>query len=44
MAGVARAWEAAAAGARAERQVILRTAVVLDPGTPALDRLAGLAR
>lgn len=30
MAGVARAWEAAAAGAAAERQVVLRTAVVLD--------------
>ncbi|WP_204003937.1 epimerase [Virgisporangium aurantiacum] len=44
MAGVARAWEDAAAGARAGRQVVLRTGVVLDRGTPALNRLAGLAR
>ena len=44
MVDVARAWEAAAAGAPAERQVVLRTSVVLDRDTPALDRLAGLAR
>lgn len=44
MAGVARAWEDAAAGARAGRQVVLRTGVVLDRDTPALNRLAGLAR
>jgi uncharacterized protein len=44
MAGVARAWEAAAAGAPAGRQVIMRTGVVLDRGTPALDRLVGLVR
>jgi hypothetical protein len=44
MAGVARAWEQAAAGVPAERQVVLRTSVVLDRDTPALDRLAGLAR
>ncbi|RZU34273.1 epimerase [Blastococcus saxobsidens] len=44
MVDVARAWEAAAAGAPAERQVMLRTSVVLDRDTPALDRLAGLAR
>ncbi|MEU6081126.1 TIGR01777 family oxidoreductase [Streptomyces sp. NPDC047108] len=44
MAGVARAWEAAAEGAPAGRQVVLRTAVVLDRDTPALDRIAGLAR
>ncbi|GLY89662.1 NAD-dependent epimerase [Actinoallomurus iriomotensis] len=44
MAGVARAWEAAAEDAPAGRQVILRTAVVLDRDTPALDRLAGLTR
>ncbi len=44
MAGVARAWEAAAAGAPAERLVLLRTSIVLDRGTPALDRLAGLVR
>jgi len=44
MAGVARAWEAAAAGAAAQRQVILRTAVVLDRDTPALDRLVSVVR
>lgn len=44
MAGVARAWEAAATGVPSDRQVVLRTAVVLDRGTPALDRLTGLAR
>ncbi len=44
MAGVARAWEAAAAGAPVGRQVIMRTGVVLDRGTPALDRLVGLVR
>ena len=44
MAGVATAWEAAAEGAHAERVVTLRTGIVLDDGTPALDRLWGLAR
>ncbi|RJL34545.1 TIGR01777 family oxidoreductase [Bailinhaonella thermotolerans] len=44
MAGVARPWEEAAAGARAGRQVVLRTAVVFDPGTPALNRLVSLTR
>lgn len=44
MAGVARAWEDAFAGAPAERSVLLRTAVVLDRDTPALDRLSGLVR
>jgi uncharacterized protein len=44
MAGVARAWEDAAAGARAERQVVMRTGIVLDRGTPALDRLVTLVR
>jgi uncharacterized protein (TIGR01777 family) len=44
MSGVARAWEDAAAGARAHRQVVLRTSVVLDRDTPALDRLARLVR
>ena len=44
MAGVARAWEAAARGVHAERQVLLRTSIVLDRGTPALQRLAGLTR
>ena len=44
MAGVARAWEEAAVGARADRQVLLRTSIVLDRGTPALDRLCRLVR
>ncbi|GAA3581600.1 TIGR01777 family oxidoreductase [Nonomuraea rosea] len=44
MAGVARPWEAAADGVRAGRTVVLRTAVVFDPGTPALGRLTGLVR
>lgn len=44
MAGVATAWEAAAADAPAARQVILRTSIVLDRNTPALDRLAGVVR
>lgn len=44
MAGVARTWEDAAAGAPAERLVVLRTSIVLDRDTPALDRLAGLVR
>jgi uncharacterized protein len=44
MAGVARAWEASAVGVHAQRQVVLRTGVVLDRDTPALNRLAGLVR
>ncbi|WP_327002076.1 DUF1731 domain-containing protein [Dactylosporangium sp. NBC_01737] len=44
MAGVARAWERAAAGAPAQRQVVLRTGIVLDRATPAMHRLAGLVR
>lgn len=44
MAGVARAWEAAVNGANAERIVVLRTGIVLDNDTPALDRLRSLAR
>ena len=44
MAGVARAWEAAAAGAPAVRQVVMRTGIVLDRDTPALDRLTGVTR
>jgi uncharacterized protein len=44
MAGVAHAWEEAAAAAPAERQVVLRTAIVLDRDTPALNRLVGLVR
>ncbi len=44
MAGVAKAWEAAASGANADRMAILRTGIVLDNDTPALDRLRSLAR
>ena len=44
MAGVARAWEGAAIDAPVDRQVVLRAAVVLDTGTAALDRLAGVTR
>jgi uncharacterized protein len=44
MAGVARAWEQAAVGVNAARTVVLRTGIVLDRDTPALDRLIGLVR
>lgn len=44
MAGVAKAWEHAAAGANARRTLVLRTGIVLDRDTPALDRLSGLVR
>lgn len=44
MAGVARAWEAAAADVPAQRQVVLRTSIVLDRDTPALNRLSSLVR
>lgn len=44
MAGVATAWESSAEGVNARRQVVLRTSIVLDRGTPALDRLAWLTR
>ncbi|CAM3546104.1 TIGR01777 family oxidoreductase [Nocardioides zeicaulis] len=44
MAGVARAWEASLDGAHADRTVVLRTGIVLDTDSPALDRLLGLAR
>jgi len=44
MAGVARAWEHAVEGAKAERLVVLRTGIVLDTGTPAFERLAKLTR
>ncbi len=44
MAGVARAWEAAVGGTHARRTVVLRTGIVLDADSPALDRLLGLAR
>ena len=44
MPGVARPWEEAAKDAVAERQVILRMSLVLDNGTPVLDRLTKLVR
>jgi len=44
MAGVAKAWETAAIGAPARRQIVLRTAIVLDPGSPAYERLTWLTR
>ncbi|GAB48338.1 epimerase [Mobilicoccus pelagius] len=44
MTGVARPWEEAAAGVNAEHVVTLRTSIVLDRGTPALDRLLLLTR
>jgi uncharacterized protein (TIGR01777 family) len=44
MAGVARAWEESVSGARTDRLVVLRTGIVLDNDTPALDRLLSLAR
>ncbi|HEY2549176.1 MAG TPA: DUF1731 domain-containing protein [Streptosporangiaceae bacterium] len=44
MAGVARAWEEAAASATAGRVVVLRTGIVLDPAGPAMRRLCSLVR
>lgn len=44
MAGVARAWERAAQPAAAQRQVVLRTSIVLDRDTPAFDRLTSVVR
>lgn len=44
MAGVAKAWEKAAVGATTQRQVILRTAVVLQRDTPALGRLVTMTK
>ena len=44
MAGVAIAWEAAACGVNAGRQVVMRTGIVLDRDTPAMNRLTRLAR
>lgn len=44
MAGVARAWEAAALAAPADRIAILRMGVVFDRDTPALDRLVSITR
>lgn len=44
MAGVARPWEQAAQEARADRFVVLRTGIVLDPDTPAYERLTRLTK
>jgi uncharacterized protein (TIGR01777 family) len=44
MTEVAKAWEAAVSGARTKGLVTLRTGIVLDNDTPALDRLRSLAR
>jgi uncharacterized protein (TIGR01777 family) len=44
MAGVARAWEAEVNPNLADRLVIMRTAVVLQPNTPALNRLATITK
>ena len=44
MAGVARPWEQAARDARADRQVVLRTGIVLDRGAPAVERLTKLTK
>lgn len=44
MASVARAWEEAAEGVNASRTAVLRTSIVLDRDTPALDRLLLLTR
>lgn len=44
MTGVAQPWEQAAQGARTDHLVVLRTSLVLDRGTPLLDRLLLLAR
>ena len=44
MAGVAKVWERAAADVPAGRTVVLRTSIVLDRDTPALDRLTSVVR
>lgn len=44
MAGVARAWEESARNISAVRRVFLRTSIVLDRDTPALDRLVGMTK
>ena len=44
MAGVARAWEEAATHATADRHIVMRMGLVLDAGTPALDRLVAVTR
>ena len=44
MTGVAAPWEAAAADAPCEHVVVLRTSIVLDSGSPVLQRLTRLVR
>ena len=44
MPGVARPWEEAAKGANAARQVFFRMSLVLDRGTPVLDRLLRIVK
>lgn len=44
MPGVARPWEEAVQGARANRVVVMRTGIVLDHGTPAFERLTRLTK
>ncbi|GGF15487.1 epimerase [Williamsia phyllosphaerae] len=44
MTGVAAPWEAAADDAPCDHVVVLRTSIVLDPGSPALQRLTRLVR
>ena len=44
MAGVSKAWETAVTGATVDRLVFLRTGVVLEPGTPALNRLVTMTK
>ncbi|NMA77209.1 MAG: DUF1731 domain-containing protein [Actinomycetales bacterium] len=44
MTGVAEHWERAAQAAHCDHQVVLRTGIVLEAGTPALERLLMLAR
>lgn len=44
MTGVARPWEDAAADARCDHRVVLRTSIVLDADAPALTRLRTLTR
>ena len=44
MTEVAKAWEAAAPAGCADRLVILRTAIVLQPNSPALNRLVTITR
>ncbi|WP_181310791.1 NAD-dependent epimerase/dehydratase family protein [Nocardioides campestrisoli] len=44
MTGVARPWEAASDGAHTSHRVLLRTSLVLQPGSPLLTRLSGVTR